>query len=618
MVLLPIKNFSSQEKSTCLPRAGFVLIEVMLALSLFSLFSLGIFYLTLNTAQRNAKTQLQNEALFYAEEGMEAVRWMRDKDYLALNAGEYGLNFTEGEWRFVAAPDTSDEFFERTVTVEDVYRDENGNIAQAGVYDLETKKIISSVTWRWHSILPQSVRLETYLSDWRGDEWIQTTCTEFESGEFENTESNPTASPPLDNCSVQLSELYGESDFFQSTDIGNHGNDVVADGDYAYVATSKENSGVTIVDVSDPEAPEVVASVNIGGKGRSLFKEGNTLYVGVANENKGLAIIDVQNPSTPLLLANVDIGNWGNQPAVSGDTVFMAVESSSQGLVSIDVSDKYHPILLDTLSLGEAKGKTIHLSGTYAYMGTDSGSNGLRVIDSSNPFDLASVSTLDVGEEINGIEIMGNYAFLGTKNEAQSLQVINIANPATPSIVAWLNVNGKIQDLVLFENFLYAAMDESDEGLAMVEVSNPLAPQWLNNVDISGKGTGIATNGSEIFISIDINNQGLVLKRTMITTVATAGSFISNEFDTGGEDTRYNFLDWDQTGVPGGGIALQIRTADSVAHLETAKWVEVNPLTPIVLDPLRTGQRYFQFKVLFTSDGISSPILNQVRVNYTP
>ena len=114
---------------------------------------------------------------------------------------------------------------------------------------------------------------------------------------------------------------------------------------------------------------------------------------------------------------------------------------------------------------------------------------------------------------------------------------------------------------------------------------------------------------------------------TTVTGVTTSGTYISNYLDTGSADPLYNFIEWEHTEVPGGSVKLQIRTADSVENLETAAWVGSdgtnatyyeNSRTAITLDPGRSGSRYCQFLIFIESDGVSTPIVESIRINYTP
>lgn len=607
-------------------KKAFAIIEIMLAVTLFALFSTAVVYVAIDNLQRSARMKLHTEALHYAQEGLEAARNMRDRDYLSVSNGDHGLQMLNDEWTFIAAPETIDGFFDRTVRVEDVYRDSNNNIAATGSYDPETKKITSQVEWTWKGVSPRSVTLTTYLSNWTADDWSQTTCAEFNGGSTSSVEVVNTPAPPEDNCAFQVSSLVQSGSTFASADVGEHGDDVVVDGNYAYVATAKTQTGLTIVDISDAENPLVIASLNIGGKGRYLIKSENYVYVSVEKSDAGLAIVDVANPNSPILVSTLDIDGEGNQPVISGNTLYMGVNEDDAGLAIIDVTNKAAPSIIDQVDV-EDEVYAVHLNAVHLYLGLEEDEEGFKVMDISNPQSVYAVTSLDVGEEVNAIEKLSSFVFLGTEDANNSLKVVGVTDPENPSIIASLDVEAEIQDLSIHGDYLYAAMDDNEAGLAVIDISDPIHPSLVYTTDIMGKGTGIDADDQHVYITLDVNNRGLVIVSTAQASVQTSGTYTSNELDTGSATTRYNFIEWDHVDVPGGSVQLQLRTADTLPNIQNAIWVGPDgtgntfyeiPRTNIVLDPNRTGVQFVQFKATLYSNGVTTPIVETVRINYNP
>lgn len=617
MVPLNTKTFRKQ---------AFSLIEIMIAVLVFTLFSSSVVYLSLDTATRATQVELKDDALLYAEEGMEAVRNMRDRNYLDLTAGSYGLDFTSDTWTFIAAPETIDDFYQRTILIEEVYRDGNGDIAELGTLDTETKKVTVSVTWNWKTIFPKTMELTTYFTNWTGDEWMQTTCSEFTAGTFTDSEAEASASPPADNCTVNLTLVEGQSDFFESVDVGDHGTDIVVDGSYAYLTTGKTNEGLVIADISDPENPFVVAEFDIGGKGRYITKDGNYLYIGVAHSSKGLAIVDVSDPASPVLTKQYNVGAYGNMPMVSGNTLFMGIEKSTSSFLAINITNKSSPSTLGTYNPG-AETRSVHLYGSYAYIGTTASSNSFRVINIASPSSMTLAAQYSPGSAVNAIEVYSSVAYLGLDNSSSSLKVLNMSNPLSPSLVMSVNVSGKIQDLAIQDGYLYAPTDQTNYSLAVLNVSSPLAPVLTYFADLTGKGTGVFTTTDNVYLSLDTNNKGLVLVETVNVELASPGYFTSEVLDTGSTDTRYNFIEWEGTVPLTGSLEFQIRTASTSVGISSATWVGSDGTSgttyttspePIILDPFRSGSQYVQVRAIFTSDGVSSPVLDSFSVNYNP
>ena len=761
----------------------------MLAIGVFAIFSVGIAYLSLDTLDKNGKVVLNNEALQYAQEGLEATRNIRDKNYLSLTNGDHGLNFAAGSWSFGLAPERVDGFYDRYITVSDVYRDVDGNIASGGtVFDPDTKRVDSEITWLQNGIIPRSLSMTEYLSNWKGDDWIRTTCPEFgeESGQetqepttpsitvcsmlldyqgnvitgedlagtefkiklkdsdnhdvsesvfhtpliytkrvlaaspnydtqcivydnlneenynydqevitnngssfktplyndqfnvqimslsdfyqynthgnenangsidlglseknrtlvvlnqynseigdenpisgggvYDNTEKINMDSPPDNNCGVKLAEIETGSSFFASADIGKHGEDVDKDGNYAYMATDDMNSGLNIINVSNPSSPTFVKSLNLGRKGISVKKDGNYVYVGF-DRNTGLSIVDVTNPASASIKSTLSLGAGANQADIKGNYLFTAINQVSNAFKVYNVTSKTSPVLSKTINIGDAL-HTVKILGNYAYLGSYADNAGFKIYDITTPSNPVLKSTLNVGEEVHAIAFSGNLAFLSTANS--KLKVVDISDPVHPALITTVATNGIIQDLTVSGDYLYAAIDSVHAGLSAFNISNPYSPYFIYSLDVGGKGTGIDSDDSNLFITTDTANKGLVIVGTTVTGTNTSGTYTSGILNTGSSSPIYNFIEWSHDEVVGGTLKFQLRTASSSGGIASATFVGPDGTgssyytvsrTPIVLSQNSTGSRYFQYRAYFESDGSNSPVLKSIRVNYTP
>lgn len=608
-------------------KSGFSLVEILLSISIFSIFTIGITYLSLDTLSRDAKVALNNEALLYAQEGLEATRNIRDKSFLEITNGDHGLNLSNGTWSFDLAPENIENFYQRTITVSDVYRNDEGSIDSNGnVFDPDTKKIESEVSWIQNGIIPRSITLTQYMSNWRADDWLITTCTEFSDGTFENTEVVNLPAPPIDNCGVALTGIEVGSSFFSYSDVGKHGSDVDLDGNYVYLATNDANKGLNIIDVSDKQNPSVVGYENIGGKGRYVKKDGNYAYLGVEKSSSGLAIINVTDPANPTPTSTVNIGDYGNQSDIIGNYLFQAIDQETNSLKIYDITSKNSPSLSKTVNLGDGI-RVIKIRGNYAYVGMYDDFTGFKILDITNPINPQLIGSLNVGEEVKAIELKGNIAYLAIESTTNSLKVVDITNPASPSLVTAVDIGGAIQDLVASGDYLYAAVDKVGSGLAAINIENTYNPYYVYSLDINGKGTGIDADGDYVYTSTDTANRGLVIVGETVTGSAANGTYTSTFLDTNSNETLYNYIEWEKFAPPGSSIKFQIRTSNTEVGLAAATWVGSdgtnatyyeNSRTPIILSPNSAGTRYLQYKAYISSDGLSTPILDSVKINYTP
>lgn len=605
---------------------AFTLIEVLLAIVIFTISSIAVVSLSIDTLNRDVKTELGSEALRYAQEGIEATRAIRSEDYWDLTTGEHGLALTNDTWSFATAPEVIDEFYERTIYIEDVYRDASNDIAETGTLDPNTKKVRSVIAWSARGILPRETELETYLSNWTGDSWVQETCTEWESGTFNTTETVTTPAPPDDNCALMLQVITGPGNFFSSANVGSHGNDVDVDGNYAYMGSGKSGEGFVTIDITDIANPEELEEVDVGGKGLGVLKEGNYAYVGVEKSSKGFAIVDVSDPEEPSLESTLNVGGYGNRMDKSGNYVYLGVESSTNSMKVINVSNPSSPTVTATLNLSTAV-NVVKISGNYAYLGTDNSSSGLRVVDISNPASPTQVATLDLGGAVSGIDISGSYAYVGLLNTTNSLKVVNISNPLLPVVSTTYDPETKVQDVKVDGDYVYLSLDQIDPGMAAIDITEAPTVSLAYTRDIRGKGTSVETSGGYIFMTTDVSNMGLVILDVSSGSLSPSGDYTSNILDTGSEDIRYNYFSASATVAPGGSVSFQLRTASTSGGINSATWVgpegtstgsySTSP-TAIVLSPTASGKRYIQVKATLTSDLTNSSEVESITINYTP
>lgn len=126
--------------------------EVLLSAAVFALVVTGLGGAIVYGQQSTALAGAKSRATFIAEEGLEAVRNMRDKNYTNLTDGPHGLAIVAGNWVFSGTSDVTD-IFTRTINVSQPV----GN----------RKLVTSTVTWQQNAQRTGSVVLTTYVTNWR-------------------------------------------------------------------------------------------------------------------------------------------------------------------------------------------------------------------------------------------------------------------------------------------------------------------------------------------------------------------------------------------------------------------------------------------------------------------
>ena len=150
---------------------GFTLVEVVLVASIFSMFVVSLFGYYQKVLEVSKETTRYIHSGFLLEEGVEAMKLLRDESWSSRIAPlstttTYYLYWTGSMWSATTTLATIENTFTRTVTVTDVKRDASDNIATVGTYDGGTKKVRVSVSWiKKGKTIPTTELIETYITN---------------------------------------------------------------------------------------------------------------------------------------------------------------------------------------------------------------------------------------------------------------------------------------------------------------------------------------------------------------------------------------------------------------------------------------------------------------------
>lgn len=150
---------------------GFTIFEVVIAVAIIAMTFFGMtaaFQGSLQLARQNLRT---TQASFLLEEGVEAVKVIRNDNWsniTALTPGTtYYFNWNGTTWEETNTNQFIDGLFERSFVLEEVARDAEDDIAASGTTDSGTRKVTVTVSW-WSGSATTSREIQTYITDVRG------------------------------------------------------------------------------------------------------------------------------------------------------------------------------------------------------------------------------------------------------------------------------------------------------------------------------------------------------------------------------------------------------------------------------------------------------------------
>jgi hypothetical protein len=226
-------------------------------------------------------------------------------------------------------------------------------------------------------------------------------------------------------------------------------------------------------------------------RGRDVAAWGNHVYL--LAENTGLVIVDVSDPPRPQRQGTLGFSD-PLQLTVSGDHAYVVNGDGAGDLHVVDVSDPANPRRVG----GYPHGHGFTLSGTFAYV---SGGGAFEILDVSDP---ASPRRVGIVHDEDGdstfsdhIFVSGGYAYL------QSGLIVDVRDPATAAIVGRAGVHGEVISV--------AGARALNLGGEVVDVSDPAHPRWVANYSgrildghVSGYHAFVADGDGKLRV-IDLN-----------------------------------------------------------------------------------------------------------------
>lgn len=129
---------------------GSALLEALLGIALLGLFLVILMGSVTYLEGSSLHADQHAQALLIADEGLEAVRSMRDADVMLVTDGPHGLTSVNGRWEFIGEHDAID-LFTRSVTLTHE--------------EASTTRAVSVVRWG-RGTRTTELHLETYLTNW--------------------------------------------------------------------------------------------------------------------------------------------------------------------------------------------------------------------------------------------------------------------------------------------------------------------------------------------------------------------------------------------------------------------------------------------------------------------
>lgn len=633
--------------------SGHTLIELLVAIGLLALLLPTLLYALGISFQSESQLQKRQGAEALMVSTQESLRLIRASGWAEIaQYGEFHPVYQLDSWQLAAGSDTVGEF-DRTVTISQVERDIGGEIVESGG-TVDPSTLLVTVEISWATIPPQTLTSEFYLTRYLDNiTYEETTEADFLEGALAGTVVQNVAGGEVVLASGGQGSWCNPFDaLVEQIDLPKQGIalTISAREGLVYAGTGENASGVSFahVDVSNENPPiATVAGTLDGYKTNNVFAEDDFAYIATDTNSEEVVIIDVtQLPYSKVGYFDIPTNTDGIKVMTNGSVGYAIASTNS--LWSFDLSAKTgsRPAIdSDGLALSGTP-SSIDQTGNYALITVVDGSTKLQIIDFSDPanltvvgsaqFDSAApvdvvtneggtrayvataysatepevfildittkiglrpvVGTYDTGEmSPKSITVVpGNRVIVGGVG-GEEYQVIVVDNEANPSRCGGLEVDEGINDV---DSVLEADGDAYSYVLTAVQNSELKIVQ-------GGPGGGYSTTGFYESAPFDAGystafNYVIATLTTPFLTTANYQVAVAEPVSGTCDNASYHFV-----GPDGSGDTFYLD--EGAVPLGNRGSGYINPA------------RCFKYKVYFeTSEIISSPVLSDFTVNYSP
>lgn len=639
---------------------GFSLMELILAISLFSLMILVVGTMVIESLRASRNLAQRDSSAYAIKEIFNAVTITKNDLWSSIvgNTGDgtKHLVFADNKYSIVNGTDVTNGVTTGFI-IDYANRDASGNILQiGGTIDPHTREI--TVTASWDDILgnSNSVSSIVYVNDWNTLEMTQTTQADFNTGTFYQTKSTSVV-----NGEVQLQEVFypdwcKPSLALNSYDIPGSATakTLFSSPGNTYLGTAGNATGdaFTKVNISGVDNPTIIVEGTFNGYlTNMIFVSGNYAYLATPQDGKEVVILDISHtPYTEVGYFNTSRTDDGLSVFVLGNIGYLA---SGKYVYTFNLTAKTgsRPLLGELkVSLNQNWGKVSSVSqimvrGNYLYGALFEDWYEMSIVNVTNPASMSIASQTNVNNQQTSdiyVSLDGKRTYFGT-NSSSSEREFYIINTTVKTgndrpIIGKYDTNGmSIKGITVVENDKRAILvGINAEEYQVVNLNTEATPircggmqfnSGINDVDAVQDGLG---NSFAYMVTNDATHDFQILRGGPGVGggdngygYLPDGYFDSQVFDTNSTSTHYYYLDWSGVVPANTTLQVQVRTG-TTADLSAELWRGPDGQTTSFFNtqgPTNFGsyfqsKRYFQYKVYLTSNTINAPRFDQLKINY--
>src|SRR5579863_7690148 len=287
-------------------------------------------------------------------------------------------------------------------------------------------------------------------------------------------------------------------------------NAVEVAGGYAFLASGA--AGLSVVDVTNLAQPVLVAQLATPASANDVRVSGSVAYVA---QDSGLLLVDVTDPAHPARLGSLPLPGGRQVRLAVGGAGLVYLADLTFGLRVVDATNPMQPVAVGALalpgtpravSLGGTGQGGYGMAGSYAVVAC--GDGGVAVVDVSDPTAPVVVGATPPDQPRAGsVTVRGHYAYVAAGEAAVygGLHVVELADPTNPVEVGASVDNLGVTRVALEDGFALGAQFFLAGQVAIFDIGSlpPVYATVLDQTAVGGapRGNDVVVRNGAVFVA---------------------------------------------------------------------------------------------------------------------
>ncbi len=639
-----MKNFKQNLK-------GYSLAELVLAIGIFATISSMLVLLVVDSTRTLENVHTRSKATQLTQEVHSVLIMLKSESWYNIarhtNEGIKHIEYLLDEYSIVDG-EIAENGLIYSFTIENVERNSSGTIVESGGnIDPHSRLININISWVDRLGQVHQINPKMYVNDWNTHSIVWTIKPEFDTGIFTDTMSQTIEDGEVRLLSMMYGDWCNPTLSMSTHNLTRSGipTTLFTINDFVYMGTGGNASGDAFAKVSVVDEPPVMTELGTynGYKVYDVFGLNGYAVLGTDNNSKELVILDISSPQNIYTeFTSLDISPSPKTKQkyvfVFGEKGYITHDNSITIFSLNNLQQNVPPTVLNKITIGDANAviTDIFVDENYIYATTMGGASDFLILRNSSPYSVLgqlnigtmNVSSLFISEDTNR-------AYIGTQNNAgHEFFILNTSNKSTTyPILKSLDLGGTSVSALVSADQRVMIGGIGGQEYSVYDIGDELNPYKCGGIDIDAgiNMVGLVKKEKNLYAYVLTGDS---LKELQIIRGGPGGGgpngegylpygeYLSEIYDSGSDTSEYYIMGL-KTNIPtGSSLKIHLRTSNSIS-MTGSTWVGPDGTSNTYYQdsgvytlPTSLIGRYLQYRVIFNSDTVDTPLLEELVINY--